>query len=239
MKTVRSFLQLSDFWATRNSPPLDKVVAVTLPLLILVSIVYFLYRRHPELRIDSSGYKKVSLDYRSLENARQPTCQRIQRDTHRRVAFSGTAYSVYSWPSSGGVIIKDEVDVVELTFLGLDRLNPQMRRDPDSAAEDAFGRELRKIGGKWWCSEQRSIDVKCGYRNGEEPTEEERKVQIFGWPSCGGLLVLEFESEEEIREDIGRLTLAVTMDERCRLLEERFQAKLYRNAEEYEGFAGV
>ncbi|MCJ1402569.1 hypothetical protein MMC11_005789 [Xylographa trunciseda] len=144
-----------------------------------------------------------------------------------------------SWPSSGGVIIKNEVDAVELMFLGLDRLNPQMKRDIDPAVEDAFGRELRKIGGKWWRSEQRSLDVTVAQGNGREPTAEERKMQVFGWPSSGGLLVLELESHEEMPEDIGRLTLAFTMEERCRLLEERFHAMLYKDPREYEGLADV
>ena len=168
-----------------------------------------------------------------------PTCQPIYRDSNRRAVFEGNACTVYSWPSFGGVVIKEEISAVELTFLGLDRLNPQTQRDPDPEAENAFSRELRKIGGKWWSSEKRSRDVFDVSGKGGPPTAEERNVQVFGWPQNGGLLVLERESEELMPEDIGRLMMAITMEERCRLLEERFHAKKYQDPREYEGLADV
>jgi len=244
MEVEQKLLQRPYFWLMKASWDLDLldwVIALVLALLVLISISYFAYHRYPRLPVDNSTYTKTSIDHHGMENGRPagPTCQRIYRDPNRRASFSGNACSVYSWPSSGGVIIKDEVDAVELMFLGLERLNPQMKRDIDPAVEDAFGRELRKIGGKWWRSEQRSLDVTVAQGNGREPTAEERKVQVFGWPSSGGLLVLESESHEEMPEDIGRLTLAFTMEERCQLLEERFHAMVYNDPREYEGLADV
>ncbi|KAF7508525.1 hypothetical protein GJ744_009238 [Endocarpon pusillum] len=65
-----------------------------------------------------------------------------------------------------------------------------------------------------------------------EPTKEELKRIFLGWPEerkgiegdaaqidvSGGVLVLEYDDEPDMHEDIGRLRMAVNMQERCQLM---------------------
>lgn len=162
----------------------------------------------------------------------------IQRDCTRRAVFVDYGCTLYSWPSSGGVIIKDNANGVEMVFLGLDRFNPPSERFEDAEAEDAFGRELRKIGGKRWKSEQRYLDAYFAEGNGTKLTEAELKVNIYGWPDNGGLWVLHYPTEEDVPNDIARLNMAFTMEERCQLLKE-YNAKFYENPRDYGGLADV
>jgi hypothetical protein len=64
-----------------------------------------------------------------------------------------------SYPSAGGIIIRADADLVELKQLNFDPLNPLSTRFSDQEKEDAFCAELRKVGGKWWSSEKRFLDV--------------------------------------------------------------------------------
>lgn len=53
------------------------------------------------------------------------------------------------YPSDGGIIVADEISIVELEYLGLP-LFQGVERSYDATLEDAFCRQLRKLGGKWW-----------------------------------------------------------------------------------------
>ncbi|KAF7508526.1 hypothetical protein GJ744_009239 [Endocarpon pusillum] len=54
----------------------------------------------------------------------------------------------HGYPSSGGVIVRDNADIVELAYLGLDRLNPAEKRLRDQDAEDAYCGRSAGSGGK-------------------------------------------------------------------------------------------
>ena len=86
---------------------------------------------------------------------------------------------------------------------------------------------MRRVGATWWASEEEWVDVELGLK---EKLGLERRVLIFGWPSNGvGVWILRFESENEVPKDFGRLRLAVSMDERVRVMME-YGALFYEDA---------
>ncbi|KAL9611327.1 MAG: hypothetical protein Q9167_004010 [Letrouitia subvulpina] len=180
-----------------------------------------------------------------------------------RTRFTDTAAKLYAWPSRGGVIILDPATAIDLDFLGFEPLDPPRKRHDDQAAEDAFCQRLLQLGAKWWDSEARynivtAIEacaagfmeqrVDRAYRLDEEPepTMREKRLVRVGWPSTGGVWVAEFDTtwavvDEEDNlvpewEDLGRLTMARTMDERCKLLRDRLRARFYGDLRDYEGY---
>jgi len=78
------------------------------------------------------------------------------------------------------------------------------------------------------------------------PTMREKCLIKVGWPSTGGVWVAEFDTtwagvDEENNlvpedEEIGRLRMARTMDERCAIVRDRFKATFYRNLKNYQGY---
>lgn len=161
----------------------------------------------------------------------------IFRDPTRRAVFGEFGCVLYGWPSKGGVIIRTNADTVELKQLGFDPLDPPATRCKDQEKEDAFCQELRKIGGRWWRSERRYLDVNFRSWDESEPEDDELKAIWLGWPEDGGLLVLECKGSEGIPDDVGRLRMACSMEERCKLLRERFGATFYEDPATYAGFA--
>lgn len=176
---------------------------------------------------------------------------------NRRTIFNDREAYIFAWPSKGGVIILD-ADAIDMEFLGLDPLDPPLKRLPDQAEEDEFCKRLLLLGAKWWDSEARRRLVWSAreeierVREFEEeteplPTMKERRFVCVGWPSTGGLWVAEFDThlfwiEEEdnvVPEDTARLRMARTMDERCKVLRDRFQAKFYHDPREYKGYGDL
>jgi hypothetical protein len=182
-------------------------------------------------------------------------------DPSVRTVFTDTEARIYAWPSKGGVIILDTAEAIDFDFLGLDPLEPPLKRLEDQAEEDAFAQRLLLLGAKWWDSEARySIvsEIETGgttHRrvNGfhideqRQPTMREKRLLKAGWPSNGGgVWVAEFDTvwagvDEEDNlvpydEDIGRLRMARTMDERCAMLRDRFEARFYQDLKDYKGY---
>jgi hypothetical protein len=174
-------------------------------------------------------------------------------DSTVRALFTDKDVHIYGWPSRGGVIVLDSVEAIDFEFLGLNPLDPPMKRLDDKAAEDAFCRRLLLLGAKWWDSEARYTVVARlevdGVRANEEPppTMREKRFVKVGWPSTGGLWVAEFDTtfagvDEEDNllpydEGAARLRMARTMDERCAILRDRFKARFYENVKHYKGYA--
>ena len=104
----------------------------------------------------------------------------IFRDPNRRAVFGEFGCHIYAWPSKGGVIIRGNADIVELKQLGFDPLDPPARRVTDQEKEGAFCVELRKVGGRWWKSERRFLDVKFKDWDETEPSDEELRAVWFG-----------------------------------------------------------
>lgn len=179
-------------------------------------------------------------------------------DSTVRTNFGDTEVSIYAWPSKGGVIILNKADAVDFDFLGLNPLDPPLKRLNEQKEEDAFCQRLLLLGAKWWDSEARhSIIVAIeegATRAGDgsfvvakQPaaTMREKRFVKVGWPSTGGLWVAEFDTvfagvdEEDnlLPEAPSRFQMARTMDERCDMLRDHFNACFYRTLEDYKGYA--
>ena len=154
-------------------------------------------------------------------------------NTNKRSEFGRLGCTVYGYPSAGGILIK-ETDVVDMQFLHLDRFTAA-QRSANLIEEDAFCNRMRMVGAVWWADEQEWINVQLGLRG---KTEMEERRLVFGWPTDGeGVWVLRYESERAIPRDFGRMSLAVDMDERCRIMRE-YGATFYDDpgrVEELEG----
>jgi hypothetical protein len=164
----------------------------------------------------------------------------IHRDPTRRAVFGTYGCTVYGWPSKGGVIIRRCADAVELEYLGFNRFDPPAKRCADQDEEDKFCTALLKIGGKWWSSEERSMRTAASDGTADEPTDQELKEVFVGWPDDGGVLIAEFQNEigeDKVPEDIGRLRMAFTMEQRCEMLTNHFGARYFRDWRRYEGYA--
>ena len=140
----------------------------------------------------------------------------FELDIMKRTEFGYSGCVVYGWPSLGGILIKEPADVVDLNFLGIDRLKVSSRSD-NIIVEDAFCNRMRQIGAKWWESEKEFIDVSVGMR---DATELESRELVFGWPTSGGVWVLRFDQQKKLPRDFGRIHMALDMDERCQVIKE-------------------
>ncbi|KAI9785863.1 MAG: hypothetical protein M1816_008190 [Peltula sp. TS41687] len=144
------------------------------------------------------------------------SCPTTEWDTTKRLEFGTHGCTVFGWPSTGGMLIKEGPDAVELDFLQVDRLAASPR-SPSQVEEDRFCERLRKIGAIWWASEADYVDVLPG---GRSKTAEEERELVLGWPQEGGVWVLELESESKRPTDLGRIHMALNMEERCRVIKE-------------------
>jgi hypothetical protein len=186
-----------------------------------------------------------------------PTCQRnIPIEPLRRTNISDRSINLEAWPSKGGIIVLDHVSIADFTHLGLDPIDPPDWKLESPAAEDEFCQRLLHLGAKWWDSRARcaliydAADMEPNVIKSLEeeqepwPTMRERRWVSVGWPSTGGLWVGEFdttvldpvEHDNIVPCDTARLMLARTMNEKCVILRERFNAKFYQHVEQYEGY---
>jgi hypothetical protein len=191
--------------------------------------------KNPEL-FDENGKLRTDL---FDENGRKRTIacgSSIPFDTWRRCVFDGEGCTIYAWPCHGGVVIKDNADIVDMAFLGFDRFNPPTHRfsEEEQDEENNFACELLKIGGKLWISQHREADVRMGFKEAEG---EERMCRFLGWDppdGTGGVWALEFDIDEEDPPETSRLRMALTMEERYTVLE-KLGAKFYKDPRGYEG----
>jgi hypothetical protein len=118
--------------------------------------------------------------------------------TTNRAEYSRHGCTVYGWPSTGGVVARSNCGLVELSFFGWDPLEAPESRNEDQEQEDAFCAKLRMIGGKWWSSRRRFLDVTEEEYLPEhrKPTEDELREVYIGWPEGGGVLILENVNDE-------------------------------------------
>ncbi|KAF7594439.1 hypothetical protein BBP40_009261 [Aspergillus hancockii] len=126
------------------------------------------------------------------------------------------------YPSSGGIWMTI-IGPLELQYLDINRFE-STERSWDQAEEDRLCRELRKFGGEWYKPE--SGDELWSSMEKRGCTEVHKWASIFkiyrevGFPEERGILVLTV-SKETGRYPKGTLALrnALTMEERCRVLE--------------------
>ncbi|RAK79945.1 uncharacterized protein BO72DRAFT_445763 [Aspergillus fijiensis CBS 313.89] len=138
------------------------------------------------------------------------------RSTTECTRFGTLGCTVYGYPSTGGVLIK-EADLLDMILLSLPRSHVS-QRSPSAEEEDRFRNLLRRTGATFWPSKQDWLDVQMGLR---EMTEEEEKVIVYGWPADGvGVWVLRFASANELPDDFGRMSLVMNVREKIRILKE-------------------
>jgi len=151
-----------------------------------------------------------------MEDHRASQSALVARGPAQRTTFGSQGCNIYGYPSSGGIFVK-EADVLDLLYLSLSR-SQACQRSIDPTEEDNFCDSLQQIGAKWWINKQDWINATLGVR---DPTEEELKVVVYGWPAEGaGVWVLRYESEGDVPDDFGRLRLALTMEERIAIMQE-------------------
>jgi hypothetical protein len=186
----------------------------------------------------------------------------VYRPTQRTVIDTETI-RVYGWPSHGGVIILSGASRADFDYLGWDILDLPRKRDWDQLAEDEHCQKLLLLGATWYDSEARYKLLAAAavnhrptserFENKEVPavTTKEGLCVRVGWPSTGGLWVVEWDdpSFEELCDDSigifggarysdkgGLVGLARDMDERCEIIE-RIGGKFYACLEDYDGHA--
>ena len=77
---------------------------------------------------------------------------------------------------------------------------------------------MKRTGATFWPSKRDWSAVQIGFR---EPTEEEEKVMVYGWPTNGvGVWVLRFKNTEQLPRDFGRINLALNMEEKIQIMRE-------------------
>jgi hypothetical protein len=174
----------------------------------------------------------------------------------RRTVFQGDTVDLCSWPSRGGVIVFENATAPDFDFLGLDHLDPPLRRDPDQDAEDEFCQKLLLLGASWWDSDKQRRFIASVEDQDDDaldavneddslrPTHRESGWVRVAWPSDppGALCVLACEKviggragrERPRPRHYGAVSLARTMDERCVMLQ-RLGGTMYASIEEYSG----
>lgn len=139
-----------------------------------------------------------------------------------RVKFGdGPGASVRGWPSKGGLYTLYTCLTVELDFLGLDRFKKADRPQNTTSAEadeEAHCKRMRQLGAKWWPSAD--DEAMWWFQNPEESWELTKPVTYFGWPAQGGVWVLNTTIIGASQIGAGRIHIAITMDERCKIMED-------------------
>ncbi|THV47187.1 hypothetical protein BGAL_0329g00130 [Botrytis galanthina] len=162
-----------------------------------------------------------------------------------RTVFSTIGCTVYGYPSTGGIFIKDNANIVDMNFLSLARLYPT-QRSHDPIEEDEFCILMRKVGAIWWSSERHHTikwsSLDDDYQEAGAPpsilADAQKRDLIFGWPTDGGgVWVLRYDTHEGMKNllprDLGRINLAVDMGERVEIMRE-YDATFYENEQDVE-----
>lgn len=169
-----------------------------------------------------------------------------QGSTKSRISFNYAGYVVTAYPSEGGHV-KKELTRVDLNWLGLTSTSTsdpnfpigseKMMASRDQVEEDAFALQMMQLGARWSPEREcRRLDIPVPYGHHLPPDLE------VGYPDEGGVLVLrtcadnshKFESLKAPPpkpDDLGRLYLCNTMEERCAVLGS-FGAAFYSTIEE-------
>ena len=176
------------------------------------------------------------------------------KNLRKRVDFY-EEITIFSWPSRGGVIVLERPCPADFDFLDLDRLDPPKKCHATRQEEDEFAQRLLLLGGKWWDSPARhALFTEPDHLQDEqemaaqpEPTARENAWIGAAWPSSGGLVVAEWPTnmypggrmDDVAPDDVSRLFLCITMDEKAAVLMDRLGGKMWKGVEDYEGKAFI
>ena len=141
-----------------------------------------------------------------------------------RSEFGAGTTSVFGWPTSGGVWVHSECYAVELDFLHLPRFEPAAtaRWSPE---EDAFCKHLEYIGATFFESE-------LAY-NQQQVSRPKYEIW-YGWPGVvpeDGVWALRTTFMQGSDLGVSRIRNAVTMQERCEVIE-KLGGKFYERWED-------
>ncbi|KAF1829869.1 hypothetical protein BDW02DRAFT_126743 [Decorospora gaudefroyi] len=211
-----------------------------------------MFRNVPAPSPSSARYQQQSSKPRDMIRCGPVTINDPHKDFTKRFDFD-ESITIYGWPSRGGVIMLENASVADFQFMGLDRLHPPLLRHQTPEEEDAFSKRLLVLGAKWWDSVARhwllspdnpDPDIEA-LENSPEPTPKERHWVSVAWPSTGRLVVSEYDTnmypggrgDGTVPEDVCRLMLCTTMDEKATMLKERFEGKEWASVSDYDGYA--
>jgi hypothetical protein len=212
-----------------------------------------LFRTAPHPNPSSARYLQQHYKPRLTIACGPITVYASRKDYKKRIEFDESV-TVYGWPSRGGMISLENASGADFNFLGLDRLNPEMKRHKTREEEDAFCQRLLLLGAKWWDSVARhwllnnpDQEDTAELDNSPLPTMRERYWVSVAWPSTGGLVVSEYNTNmypggvetETVPDDVCRLVLCTTMDEKAAILKGRFEGKSWESVNDYHGNAFV
>lgn len=138
-----------------------------------------------------------------------------------RVSFGdGPGARVRGWPSKGGLYTLSSCLRVELDFLGLDHFEEADRPQNSTSAEadeEAHCKRMRQLGATWWPSPD--DETMWWFLNPEHSWDLDKPVNYSGWPAQGGVWVLNTTIIGASEMGAGRIHIATTMDERCKIME--------------------
>lgn len=154
-----------------------------------------------------------------------------------RVRFYSHGAAVRGWPAKGGFYALNGVHAVEMDFLGLDRFKEADRpknfnTTAGAEAEETHCRRMRQLGARWWRSGH--AESTWWFKNPKESWDPLTKpVTYFGWPADGqgGVWALNTTLYGASEMGAGRIHIAITMEERCKIMEE-LGAVYYANPED-------
>ncbi|MCJ1371367.1 hypothetical protein MMC20_002582 [Loxospora ochrophaea] len=162
-----------------------------------------------------------------------PTLSQIrQRESRFRIHFNSHGATAKGYPSTGGVLVKG-LNAVDLVYLGASRHEETLRPTMDaSPEEDAWCVKLRKLAPRWY----RNVKDRDDAVFGDRPTTKAEEEQVFvGYEddsNGGGIWVMQWVHGQR-PVGWGRYELCLTMQERCRAMEE-LGATRYQHADEVE-----
>jgi len=134
----------------------------------------------------------------------------------QRVTFGAHSTTVYGHPSTGGILVLERCNSVDLSFLGLARFKTALRSD-DPDEEDRHCALMRQLGA-WYFRSATDYDyASFGYRD----DLDRRKMIVAAWPQGGtGVWVLVARTAlDGAEKGFGMIRNATSMDERCEVVQ--------------------
>lgn len=149
-----------------------------------------------------------------------------------RTSFNSGGCTIYGYPSTGGILVKDNATILDMKFLSLPRFDA-VECSFDSAGEDAFCERLRRVGATWWRYNCEWFDNLMD--NGEElVTAEQKRIMVYGWPADGrGVWVLKYQQPGDLPDGFGKVRMAADMEEKIEAMK-ALGAEFVANPDEVE-----
>lgn len=156
----------------------------------------------------------MTVDARHYPTGDEVSCP-AQSYPHRtsRTSFNPGGCTIYGYPSTGGMLVKEKANILDMNFLSLPR-HDAVERSSDNAEEDAFCKRLRRVGATWWqYNHQWEVNL---VKYGEElVTDEQKQIMVYGWPADGrGVWVIKYEQAYDLPDDFGKVRMAADMEEK-------------------------